>query len=194
MADTPEVAVARFAANIAMWALLVSGASAAFASGMFYLELRRRLEEGVKLSMSVMADANIIGGHEEDDNTYIAITVTNRGSAPTTLTNMLLLHYPTRLSMWLARIKRPRFLAGWIYRRFKSQRTRNMIVVHPGDWPPPHLLEPGRTWHGKVAHTPKLVAMMRTGRLYVRVSGSHTAKALYRRVRKWDPPKDADSV
>jgi hypothetical protein len=50
--------------------------------------------------MSTMVDAKLLGGDEPDDNTYLAITVTNRGSAVTTLTNMVLYNYPSRLSLF----------------------------------------------------------------------------------------------
>jgi hypothetical protein len=58
--------------------------------------------------MSVMADANLVGGIDEDDKTYLAIAVTNRGSAPTTITHMVLYNYPSRIGPWLP--KKPRFL------------------------------------------------------------------------------------
>src|SRR5271166_1784269 len=73
----------------------------------FGLELRRWFEEGVRLSMSVMADAKFFGGATRDENTYIAITVTNRGTAATTITHMVLYNYPNRLSLFLS--KCPRF-------------------------------------------------------------------------------------
>jgi hypothetical protein len=44
------------------------------------------------------------------------------------------------------------------------------------------------------AHTPELVEMIRGGRLFVGVIGSHSDKPLFRRVRKWIPPKDAKSA
>jgi hypothetical protein len=49
--DSPEVAVAKFAARVSEWALVVSGASLLFAACAFALELRRWFDEGVKLSI-----------------------------------------------------------------------------------------------------------------------------------------------
>jgi hypothetical protein len=79
--DSPEVAVAKFAARVSEWALVVSGASLLFAACAFALELSRWFDEGVKLSMSVMPEAKLYGGDLPDDNTYLALTVTNRGTA-----------------------------------------------------------------------------------------------------------------
>ena len=50
--------------------------------------------------MSVMVDAKLFGGIQQDDDTYLAITVTNRGSAATTITHMVLYDYPTRFGRW----------------------------------------------------------------------------------------------
>jgi hypothetical protein len=70
--DTPEVAIARYAGKIALWALIVSGGSLAVTAGLFALEVRRWFDEGVKLTMSVMADAIIIGGPQRDKNGSVA--------------------------------------------------------------------------------------------------------------------------
>jgi hypothetical protein len=65
------------------------------------------------------------------------------------------------------------------------------MIVNTVLMPIPYVLEPGRTWQGMAAHTPELVEMIGGGRLFVGVIGSHSDKPLFRRVRKWIPPKDA---
>jgi hypothetical protein len=60
--DTPEVAVARYAARIWLWALYASGGALFISACVFALELRRWFDEGVRLSLSIMADAKLIGG------------------------------------------------------------------------------------------------------------------------------------
>jgi hypothetical protein len=40
-------------------------------------------------------------------------------------------------------------------------------------------------------HTPDVAKMIKEGRLFVGVIGSHSNKPLFRRVRIWTPPKDA---
>lgn len=81
----------------AEWALGVSFGSLCVSIAVALL-LRRWFGEGVRLSMTVMADAKFIGGGTQDKNTYIAITVTNRGTATTTITYMVLYNYLDRLS------------------------------------------------------------------------------------------------
>ena len=182
--DTPEVAVARYAARISFWALGVSGGSLVVTAALLALEVRRWFDEGVKLYMSVMAEAQIFGGGQQDENDYLAITVTNRGSAPTTITNMVLFDYPSWISMKFS----------WV-RRFKRQRPKTMVVTRPMlpgvPGQPPYVLEPGHNWQGMAVHTPELKQMIEAGRLHVGVFGSHSDKPLLRQVRKWRPPEDA---
>ena len=85
------------AVQIASWALAVSFLSMIIAACAFILQLRRWFDEGVKLSVLVMADAKKFGGGPVDNNTYVSVTVTNRGDAPTTLTHMVTsTHIPAR--------------------------------------------------------------------------------------------------
>ena len=169
------------------WALGVSIGSLCVSVAVFALQFRRWLDEGVKLSMVVMAEAKLIGGAPPDENTYIAITVTNRGTAATTITHMLLYNYPDRLSLFLS--KCPRFMRRW----FKKRRPAT-FVVNTVQMPLPHVLEPGRTWRGMAVHTPDVQKMIKGDRLFVGVIGSHSNKALLRRVRAWTPSKDAKAV
>ena len=137
--------------------------------------------------MSVMVDAKFFGGITEDKKTYLSITVTNRGSAATTLTHMVLYNYPNRLSLLLSYW--PRFLRLW----FKKHRPQTFIV-NTVQMPLPHVLEPGRNWHGMAVHTPQFEQMIKGGRLFVGVIGSHSHKTLFQRVRRWTPPKDIEAA
>jgi hypothetical protein len=190
--DSPEVSVARFAAKISEWALFLSGGSLLVAACAFVLELRRWFDEGVKLTMSVMPEAQILGGGVKDAKTYVAITVANRGSAATTITHMVLYNYRSSLSRflsWMPRFlfKRPRFVWRW----FVKHHPQTFIVTTDQV---PRVLEPGHNWQGMVAHTPELEKMIADGRLFVGVIGSHSDEPFLRRVRKWIPPKDAKSA
>ena len=190
--DSSEVAVARYAAKISFWALGLSAGSLVVAACAFVLELRRWFDEGVKLSMSVMPDATIVGGGVKDPKTYLHITVANRGTSATTITHMVLYNYPDRLSRFLSRLpliifKHPRFL-----RRWSTKHSRETFVVKTDQVP--HVLEPGRTWQGMATHSPEIEKMIEGGRLFVGVIGSHGAKPFLRRVRRWTPPKDAKSA
>jgi hypothetical protein len=187
--DTPDVAVAQYAARISLWALGISGGSFCVALCVFVLELRRWFDEGVRLSMSIIADAKLYGGDHQDENTYVAVTVTNRGDAATTITHMVLYDYPSRLAL---------SLPSRLSRRFKSQRPKTFVVTNPilpgMPGQPPFVLEPGRNWQGMAAHTPELERMIKAGRLYVGVIGSHSDRTLFQRVRRWTPPKDSKAA
>lgn len=171
----------------AEWALGVSISSLCVSFAAFALQVRRWLDEGVRLSMTVMADAQTFGSGVQDENTYLVITVTNRGSAATTLTHMVVYNYPDRLSLFLS--KCPRFMQRWL----KKHRPQTFIV-NTTQMPLPHLLEPGRNWHGMAVHTPELEKMIKAARLFVGVIGSHSNKTFFRRVRRWTPPKDAKAI
>jgi hypothetical protein len=184
--DTPEVAVARYAARISLWALYVSGGALFISACVFALELRRWFDEGVRLSLSIMTDAKLIGGVQNDSNTYLSATLTNRGSEPTTITHMLLYDYPSRLAQYV-----PRRLTRW----FKKQRPQTFVINAIGaPGPLPYVLQPGHTWVGMATHTPDVERMIVAGRLYVGIIGSHSDQTLFKRVRRWKPPKDAKAA
>jgi hypothetical protein len=187
--DSAEVAIARYAAKISFWALGLSAGSLVVAACAFVLELRRRFDEGVKLSMSVMPEAIIAIGGIAEYKRYLVATVSNRGSAATTITHMVLYNYPGRLSLFLSRLprflfKRPRLLWRW----YVKHRPQTFIVTTDQV---PRVLEPRRNWQGMAAHTPEFEKMIADRRLFVGVIGSHADDPLFQRVRKWTPPKNA---
>jgi hypothetical protein len=187
--DTPELEVARYAAGISRAAFFISALSACVSAGLLALQVRRWADEGVRLSLIVMADAVFFGGNRQDENTYISLTVTNRGSAPTTITHMILYHYPT----WYAR-----YLPNRITGRLKNQRPRTLIVPNPSPSNAggqlPHMLEPGRYWLGVAKHTPELSGWIDTKALYVGVHGSHRDKPILSLVRRWKPPAEVKNL
>jgi hypothetical protein len=73
--------------------------------------------------MSVMVGAIIVGGYERDENKYLSVTVTNRGSAPTTITHMVLYDYPSNLA---------RRVPGWLNRRVKLFHPQTYIINRIG--------------------------------------------------------------
>lgn len=187
--DSPEVAAARTALKISEWALGFSAGSLVVAACAFVLELRRWFDEGVRLSMSVMPDAVIVGGGKKDPDTYLHITVANRGTGATTITHMVLYNYPDRLSLFLSRLPSALFhWPGFLRRWFAKHGTENFVVKTDQV---PHALDPGRTWQGMARHSPQIEKMIKDGRLFVGVIGSHSRRPFVRRVRRWTPPKDA---
>lgn len=184
--DSPEVAVARYAARISLWALGFSAGALAVSAGAFALEVRRWFDEGVKLSMSIMVAAKFFGGGLEDKHTYLAVHLTNRGSAATTITHFVLYDYPSKLAMRI-----PDWLGRWMKKQWPKTAVVNTGA--PGD-PLPYVLQPGHTWAGYARHTPDLEQMIAGGRLHAGIIGSHSDKILFKRVRRWTPPKDAKAA
>lgn len=175
--ESPEVTVAKYAANISQYALWVSVVSAVFSGGVLALELRRWFDEGVRLTLSLMTDMQTFGSLGEDDNTYIVLNVTNRGTSPTTITHMFAYHYPS----WVAE-KAPKFVS----KRIKKWH-RKIIIINPqlnemvGKIP--YVLEPGRNWVGMAKYTPGLVRMINSNRLFVGIHASHQDKPYLVRAR-----------
>jgi hypothetical protein len=134
--ETPETVIARYAAQISLWALWISGGALFVAVCAFILELRRRFDEGVRLSVNIMPRAKLFGG-VQDANTYLSVIVTNRGSAPTTITHFLLFYYPNQLALYL-----PRWSGRWL----KWLRPQPSFIANTGTpGPIPYFLEPGKT-------------------------------------------------
>jgi len=166
------VAVARYAAKVSLWALYCSGGSLIVAAALLALEIRRRLDEGVKLAMTIMQDGRMYGGIQQDEASYLVASVTNRGSAPTTITHLVLFNYPNQFARWL-----PKWVTRWV----KSQRPETFLVTTGIPAPPPFVLEPGRNWMSAVKRTPELAQKIESGNFYVGVIGSHSDKTLVRR-------------
>jgi hypothetical protein len=138
--------------------------------------------------MSILPDAKLIGGVQVDKNAYLSVTVTNRGSAPTSITHMVLYNYQSRLAQYF-----PRLLTR--YRWMKKRRPQTFVINTIGvPGPVPYVLQPGHTWVGMATHTPDLEQMIEAGRLYVGIIGSHSDKTLFKRVQRWKPPKDAKAA
>jgi hypothetical protein len=156
LGDT-ELTVARYAAQISLWALWVSSGALFVAACAFGLEVRRWLDEGVRLRLSIMVGAKVIGGSQRDENKYLTVTVTNRGNAPTTITHFVLYDYPSRLA---------RYLPQWLYQRVKRFHAQTYIVNSIGAPESiPYVLEPGRMWMGRATQTPDMERMIEGGRL-----------------------------
>lgn len=141
-------------------ALLVSG-------GAFSLEVRRWFESGIKIKLSVMSDAAILGEHPKVDR--LAVTVTNQGDAPTMITHMVLLKYD-----------------NW-WKRWRGKASFTAFVPQP-QWPGtegiPVKLDVNEYWIGMTKYEAKLTEIRETGKLYVGVICTHSNKYILARVPK----------
>lgn len=127
----------------------------------------------MKLSLSLMVDAIVIGGPVRDENRYLALTVTNRGTAPTTITHMVVFGYPS-----------------WWWWRLRRKTSFSAIVTNPYG-PLPHLLKPGEIRQGSAILTPRIRRMLTDELLYVGIVASHRRRELLVRAR---PPKMLDAT
>ncbi len=144
---------------IAVLALVVGG-------GALGLEIRRWVESGPRLRLNVMADA--VMAPEDDGKPKAALWVTNRGSAPTTITHMVVFTYPSR---W-GRFRRRPDMQGII----PDAKTNVELGVN-------------KQWMGLLYYDAKLTEARRQGKLYVGVIASHASGPYLTRIpaEKWTP-------
>ena len=89
---------------------------------------------------------------------YLVANVTNRGNAPTSITHMVILDYPTWAARWLP----------WRMLRLLNWHQKQFFITNTGiPGPPPYHLEQGGHWVGMARYTDELEAMIAAGRLYV---------------------------
>lgn len=164
--------------NPAWWQTVAAIYAAIVATGALFLEVRRWAESGARIAISVWSEAILLNvpGHDPEE-TYISVTVVNRGSSPTTITNFGLMEFRHSL----ARVRR---------RSSKSAIVTNPAVVAgmPGL---PHVLVPGAQWQGMARHNDELVKWMDSGKLYVAIFASHSDRAAVQPVPKRKKPDQA---
>lgn len=158
---------------------LVAVYAAVVSTGALALEVRRWFESGPRLAMTVIPEAQQVGGPVRDDRVFVSVRVTNRGTQPTTVTNLGFVEF-----------RRP-----WL-RYFDRRTSRAAIVPMPGAVPqyqPPYLLQPGTEWTGMASYDDALREWVATDRPYVAVWTSHRSKPLLARLVKQPqrakPPK-----
>jgi hypothetical protein len=171
--------------QIASWALAVSFLSMIVSACTFVLQLRRWFDEGVKLTISIMAEAKKFGVGTVDKNTYVSVTVTNRGDAPTTLTHLLVYTYPNKVAIYT-----PRRLLRFL----KQPSPKTWIIPQPTPGTLPHLLEPGTYWIGLAVHTAELKTAITTGCAYIGIISSHSDRIFFKRIRPSKMPGDAETM
>jgi len=151
------------------WLTFVVAAYAAVVStSAFSLEVRRWIESGARLKVSIMPEAGTVNMPGTGGKTYLVATVTNRGNAPTTITHFALRDYGS----WLGRLR--------------SKPTWTVVVPWPS--PPggspniPKTLQPGEIWTGMALHDDQFRSRIDAGQLYVMIYASHSNKPILKRV------------
>lgn len=149
------------------WTVVIAAYAAIVATGALFLEVRRWFETGPRIKLNVMSEAIVIGGGESDENTYLAITVTNAGTSSTTVTHMLLKEY----NNWWAKLRRRSSFSGLVPR-----------AAPVGGRELPAKLDVGDIWHGQATYNEDLARKALGGKLWVGVACSHSRKDVMRRV------------
>jgi hypothetical protein len=159
--------IATVAAGIAFYAAMV-------ATGVAFLQFRQWMVSGPRLSISIIANAKLLGVFdEEDEREYVAVTVVNRGDAPTTITHLAVVE-KSRFFDRLFRIKRQTYLIP------RPQLPGADPVI-------PHVLEPGRQWTGmgnRRPDIPELIKLLDSGKAFALVQASHADKPTMKRIPK----------
>lgn len=144
---------------VAVLALVISG-------GAFALEIRRWVESGPRLYLSIMADA--VEFPEDDGKPKLALTVINRGSQPTEITHYIVFAFKTPLHRFL----RKSYISGIV-------KGRSNLDVHSQI---PFKLDIAGRWLGMAYYSDDMVAAREKRQLYVGVVASHSSKNFLRRV------------
>jgi len=148
---------------ISVLALVVS-------SGALALNLRNWFASGPRLHLSIIADA--VEFPHGDGKPKLALFVTNRGDAPTTLTHMVAFVYPSR------------------WKKLRGQKAFAAIVNSPTI---PTEIGINKTWMGQMLYGDKVNAARAKGQLYIGVLASHSNHEFIIHVpppRQRDVPKD----
>ena len=157
-----------------IWIAFYAAIVATFAVG---LEVRRWVESGARLAISIIAEGQTFGPMQSarDDKTYICITVMNKGDAPTTITHVAGYYYK---NLW-----------KWLRRK----PDRIFIVPKPNLVPGqeiPFFLEQGKIFYGFIEHTEESQRLMNDGYLYAAILGTHRTRPHFARVKKQQVPKE----
>lgn len=152
-----------------IWTIAVAVHAAIVATGALALEIRRWVESGPRLSLSIMPEAATFNMPGAGNNTYLVATVSNRGNAPTTITHFALRDF------------------GTLWGRLLSKAVWTVVVPRPS--PPtaapniPATLQPGEVWSGMALHNEDFKKRIDAGWLYVLIYARHRTQPTITRVR-----------
>ena len=126
------------------------------------LEVRRWIESGVRLHLSVIADANEFP--KDDGKEKLVLSVINRGSTPTTIRLFVAYAYKS------------------LIHRVLNKSYFEAFVGNPTVQPLPFELGTNKSWMGILNYTDKLKMARGKGQLLVGVACTHSGKIFLKRV------------
>jgi hypothetical protein len=135
------------------------------------IQVRNYFASGVRLHLSLIPDGQTIGaGPEIDEEDLVILTVTNRGTAPTMITSMVVLEFS---SFW---------------QRVRLRSKRSAMIPHPElkGYPPntPSELPPAKNWTGVIRKKGPNVPDLTTGRYYAGVYVNTRNRPYLKRIPK----------
>lgn len=164
-----------------VWQVWVAIYAAIVATGALFLEVRRWIESGPRLALMASTSMLFVRvGEPDTGERYVSVEVSNRGSLPTTITNLCLLQYD---SWW---------------RRFRDKSSWSAVVKDPSlGWIDsgkiPHVVEPGGQWRGFIPQDDELNERINAGHLYAAIFVTHRNRPITTRLRvRPDPPGDTN--
>ena len=152
------------------WQVWVAVYAAIVATGALFLEVRRWFESGPRLYLMASTNRIFFEGEADRSIRYAHISVSNRGSLPTTITNLCLLQYD-----------------NW-WQKFRNKPSKSAVVNDPSLGRTnygqiPHTLEAGKEWRGFIPQGNKLNEWINTGHLYAAIFITHQDRPVTARLR-----------
>lgn len=149
------------------WGIGVAIYAAIVATGALFLEIRRWVESGPRLYITV--SPNMQRFPLTDNKKYVMVFVSNRGSSPTTLTNLVLKRYDNH------------------WQRLRDKPSEQMIVPHPiiigtDEGRIPCELAPGSRWVGAMNRDDTMLQCLNSGRYFVAVYATHKERSTVKRL------------
>ena len=147
--------------------------AAVVATSAFFLNFRSWYEKGVRLKLSVMPDAMVVGGGSAmDQKNLVALTVMNRGGQVTTLTHCVVLKFDNP------------------WKRLRVKPSSSFIIPNPqigAGGNIPFELSPGKSWIGAAHKRPDVIADIANGSYYMGVYATNRDRPYLIKIPK---PKD----
>lgn len=140
---------------------------ASVASSVLVWDIIKWNMKGSRLNISASPNMESFGGDfgVENDQTYIIITVSNRGDRKTTLTHVVGYYYKNRLQ------------------KLRNKHKKAFLVTSAAFAKPiPLILDVGEQWTGGIIQEPELEDLSRKGYLYCGVFHSSSKKPILVRV------------
>jgi hypothetical protein len=147
-----------------LWTLGIAAYAAVISTFVLGWDAYKWLDSGPKLLVTALTGMKMVGGTIEDSKkTFVMVTAVNRGDRPTTITNLGLLYYKSRVLSVI----------------HKNKPLRAFVIPSPSDSQViPYKFDPGGQWVGLMPQDEEITQMIREGCLFAVVYHSHSGKGV----------------